>query len=220
MRVGAETTVSGNRFGQSSSTALRGQASSGHRFVRLFPGLACCREAAGQGADGELAERDGDDVEHVPHPPTQRRTSTEAGNSQLLAFTGMRIGECLSLRRDDVLNGGRTGKRLRHNSWKRWKFDPAVKAAKPDGVTSHDLRATHGSWGADKHGVMAAAKRLGHSNANVTTRHCARAVDGRGRRDRGRLRRPVGAAGSHGHRRSGRRCRTWIARRGRGSREA
>jgi len=26
---------------------------------------------------------------------------------------------------------------------------------------------------------MAAAKRLGHSNANVTTRHYARAVDGR-----------------------------------------
>ncbi|MFE8942499.1 hypothetical protein [Streptomyces sp. NPDC007856] len=31
---------------------------------------------------------------------------------------------------------------------------------------------------ADRHGVMAAAKRLGHANASVTTRHCARSRDG------------------------------------------
>jgi integrase len=155
----------------------------------------------------------------------------------LLAYTGIRIGEALSLRRNDVLGGGmvlrvderkadpdgppdfdtpkahqirlvglpgfvaerlrehlsvhvgpatdaflfvgRTGNPLRYNSWKRWKFDPAVTAAGLDGVTPHDLRATHGSWVADSHGVMAAAKRLGHSNANVTTRHYARALDGR-----------------------------------------
>ena len=29
------------------------------------------------------------------------------------------------------------------------------------------------------HGVMVAAHRLGHANANVTTRHYARAIDGR-----------------------------------------
>jgi integrase len=46
-------------------------------------------------------------------------------------------------------------------------------------VTPHDLRATHGSWVARSHGIMAAAKRLGHSNANVTTRHYAREVDDR-----------------------------------------
>ena len=46
-------------------------------------------------------------------------------------------------------------------------------------VTPHDLRATHGSWVADSHGVMVAAYRLGHANANVTTRHYARAIDGR-----------------------------------------
>lgn len=43
----------------------------------------------------------------------------------------------------------------------------------------HDLRATHGSWVADSHGVLVAALRVGHSNASVTTRHYARAVDGR-----------------------------------------
>jgi integrase len=32
---------------------------------------------------------------------------------------------------------------------------------------------------ADSHGVMVAAHRLGHANASVTTRHYARAVDGR-----------------------------------------
>jgi integrase len=46
-------------------------------------------------------------------------------------------------------------------------------------LTPHDLRATHGTWVADSPGVMAAAERLGHSNANVLTRHYARAVDGR-----------------------------------------
>ena len=56
---------------------------------------------------------------------------------------------------------------------------PAVKAAGLEDVTPHDLRATHGSWVARSHGIMAAAKRLGHSNANVTTRHYAREVDDR-----------------------------------------
>lgn len=55
----------------------------------------------------------------------------------------------------------------------------AVKAAGLKDVTPHDLRASHATWVADRHGVMAAAKRLGHSNASVTTRHYARALDGR-----------------------------------------
>ncbi|WP_433389577.1 hypothetical protein [Micromonospora sp. KLBMP9576] len=46
-------------------------------------------------------------------------------------------------------------------------------------VTPHDLRATHASWVADSHGVLVAARRLGHANANVTTRHYARAIDSR-----------------------------------------
>ncbi|MEW9530412.1 tyrosine-type recombinase/integrase [Microbispora sp. NPDC049125] len=50
-----------------------------------------------------------------------------------------------------------------------------------DDVTPHDLRATHSTWVADRHGVMAVARRLGHSNASVTTRHYARAVEGRDR---------------------------------------
>jgi integrase len=46
-------------------------------------------------------------------------------------------------------------------------------------VTPHGLRATHASWVADSHGVMTAARRLGHANASVTTRHCARPLDER-----------------------------------------
>jgi integrase len=80
---------------------------------------------------------------------------------------------------DALLFVGRTGKPLHYNSWRRWYFDPAVKAARLDDVTPHDLRATHATWVADRHGVMAAARRLGHSNASVTTRHYARVVEGR-----------------------------------------
>jgi len=65
-----------------------------------------------------------------------------------------------------------------YNGWKR-RFDRAVKLAGLSDVIPHDLRATHGSWVADSHGVLVAARRLGHSNASVTTRHYARAVDGR-----------------------------------------
>jgi len=54
-----------------------------------------------------------------------------------------------------------------------------VKAAGLEDVTPHDLSATHGSWVPRSHGIMAAAKRLGHSNANVSTRRYAREVDDR-----------------------------------------
>jgi integrase len=61
----------------------------------------------------------------------------------------------------------------------RRRFIRAVHAAGLTDVTPHDLRATHATWVADSHGVMVAAHRLGHANASVTTRHYARAVDGR-----------------------------------------
>ncbi|MFJ9612555.1 tyrosine-type recombinase/integrase [Streptomyces noursei] len=80
---------------------------------------------------------------------------------------------------DALLFVGGTGKVLRYNDWRRAYFDKAVKKAGLSDVTPHDLRATHATWVADRHGVMAAAKRLGHSNASVTTRHYARVVDGR-----------------------------------------
>jgi integrase len=59
----------------------------------------------------------------------------------------------------------------------RRRFLRAVAAAGLGAVTPHDLRATHASWVADTHGVLAAAARLGHSNDNVTTRHYARVPD-------------------------------------------
>jgi integrase len=61
----------------------------------------------------------------------------------------------------------------------RRRFVQAVTAAGLVDVTPHDLRATHASWVADSHGVLVAARRLGHANASVTTRHYARPVDGR-----------------------------------------
>ncbi|MGW0793856.1 tyrosine-type recombinase/integrase [Streptomyces sp. NPDC002692] len=71
------------------------------------------------------------------------------------------------------------GKPLRYNQWRKAYFDPAVLATGLTDVTPHDLRASHGTWVADKYGVMTAAHRLGHSNASVTTRHYARPVAGR-----------------------------------------
>ncbi|ETK34237.1 hypothetical protein MPTA5024_20485 [Microbispora sp. ATCC PTA-5024] len=82
---------------------------------------------------------------------------------------------------DALLFTGRTGKALHYNAWRRWHFDSAVDAAGLKDVTPHDLRATHATWVADRHSVMVAARRLGHSNASVTTRHYARAVEGRDR---------------------------------------
>ncbi|MEV7131092.1 tyrosine-type recombinase/integrase [Streptomyces sp. NPDC093260] len=87
----------------------------------------------------------------------------------------------------DVLAGGDdallfttpAGKPLRYNQWRKAYFDPAVSAAGLMDVTPHDLRASHGTWVADRYGVMTAAHRLGHSNASVTTRHYARPVAGR-----------------------------------------
>lgn len=73
----------------------------------------------------------------------------------------------------------RTAHRMQsYNGWKH-RFDKAAHAAGLADVIPHDLRATHGTWVADSHGVLVAAKRLGHSNASVTTRHYARPVDGR-----------------------------------------
>jgi integrase len=70
-------------------------------------------------------------------------------------------------------------KPLRYNQWRKAYFDPAVSAAGLTDVTPHDLRASHGTWVADRYGVMTAAHRLGHSNASVTTRHYARPIAGR-----------------------------------------
>lgn len=60
----------------------------------------------------------------------------------------------------------------------RRRFDAACRKAKLDGVTPHDLRATCGSWVAESHGVLEAARRLGHARSSVTTRHYARPLTG------------------------------------------
>src|SRR5438552_1657729 len=58
---------------------------------------------------------------------------------------------------------------------------PAVRATGLVDVTPHDLRASHATWVAQRHGVMAAAARLGHAHASVTTRHYARTFEGQDR---------------------------------------
>ena len=100
---------------------------------------------------------------------------------RLPAFVADRLARHLRTRPeepDTLIFVGRTGNALRYNSWRRSVFDPAAVAAGFQGVTPHDLRASHGTWIAERFGVMAAAKRLGHANASVTTRHYARASAG------------------------------------------
>jgi integrase len=80
---------------------------------------------------------------------------------------------------DSLLFTNSHGHPLRYNQWRKAYFDPAVAAVGLVDVTPHDLRASHGTWVADRHGVMTAAHRLGHGNASVTTRHYARPVAGR-----------------------------------------
>ncbi|MEU9329511.1 site-specific integrase [Streptomyces canus] len=93
-----------------------------------------------------------------------------------------RLGKHLETLPDDadaLLFTTPAGKPLHYNQWRKAYFDPAVSAVGLTDVTPHDLRASHGTWVADKYGVMTAAHRLGHSNASVTTRHYARPVAGR-----------------------------------------
>ncbi|WP_042428621.1 tyrosine-type recombinase/integrase [Streptacidiphilus anmyonensis] len=78
-----------------------------------------------------------------------------------------------------VFTGDRLSRPLRYGWWREYIFDPAAERAGLPEITPKDLRATHATWVADRLGVMAAAKRLGHSNASVTTRHYARAVQAR-----------------------------------------
>ncbi|GED84880.1 hypothetical protein TNCT6_19650 [Streptomyces sp. 6-11-2] len=46
------------------------------------------------------------------------------------------------------------GKPLRYNQWCTAYFDPAVSAAGLTDVAPHDLRASRGTWVADRYGVI------------------------------------------------------------------
>jgi len=69
---------------------------------------------------------------------------------------------------------------LDYTNFMRTVWRPAVKAAGLMVVTPHDLRASCASWVVDAGGsVMDAGARLGHAKGTVTTRHYARAIQGR-----------------------------------------
>ncbi|MFJ6130586.1 tyrosine-type recombinase/integrase [Streptomyces griseoviridis] len=125
--------------------------------------------------DENLAEANGALV--FDTPKTHQKRFLRVGPS-----LGERLGRHLTTLPDSddaLLFTTPGGKPLRYNQWRKAYFDPAVAAAGLSDVTPHDLRASHGTWVADKYGVMTAAHRLGHSNASVTTRHYARPVAGR-----------------------------------------
>lgn len=59
-------------------------------------------------------------------------------------------------------------------------WEPASEAVGLNGVTPHDLRASHASWLYDEGwSPVEIAARLGHSKATVTTKHYARRMVGR-----------------------------------------
>lgn len=125
--------------------------------------------------DENLAEANGTLVFDTPKSH-QKRTLTLA--SSLADRLGTYLAN-LPGGSDTLLFTNRHGRPLRYNQWRKACFNPAVIAAGLADVTPHDLRASHGTWVADRYGVMTAAHRLGHSNASVTTRHYARPVAGR-----------------------------------------
>jgi integrase len=101
------------------------------------------------------------------------------------AFVVKLVRELLTSRPDDpdafLFPGRQKHTKHRQQSYHgfRRRFIAATIAAGLPDVTAHDLRATHATWVADSHGVLAAARRLGHANSSVTTRHYARTMDGR-----------------------------------------
>lgn len=125
--------------------------------------------------DENLAEANG--VLVFDTPKSHQKRLLRVGPS-LAKRLGQHL-ETLPAQDDALLFTTPGGKPLRYNQWRKAYFDPAVSAAGLTDVTPHDLRASHGTWVADRYGVMTAAHRLGHSNASVTTRHYARPVAGR-----------------------------------------
>lgn len=125
--------------------------------------------------DENLAEANGALVFDTPKSHQRRVLSLAPSLAKRLGayLDGLPGGD------DALLFTNRSGQPLRYNQWRKAHFDPAVSAAGLTDVTPHDLRASHGTWVADRYGVMTAAHRLGHSNASVTTRHYARPVAGR-----------------------------------------
>ncbi|MEU0559389.1 site-specific integrase [Dactylosporangium sp. NPDC006015] len=139
------------------------------RHVDVDKGRVVVAEAVSQVAGGPVI---GTPKSH------QRRTLS------LPAFVVEEVQKLLGNLSDDndaFLFGGRqkhTNERQQSYHGFRRRFRVAVEAAGLGDVTPHDLRATHASWVAESHGVLVAARRLGHANSSVTTRHYARAMDG------------------------------------------
>ncbi|RPK38947.1 Phage integrase family protein [Streptomyces sp. ADI93-02] len=135
----------------------------------LLPGVAAhCSSAAAAEANGTVV---------LDTPKSHQKRVLRIGPS-LAARIGRHL-ETLPGGEDALLFVTPGGKPLRYHQWRKAYFDPAVAAAGLTDVTPHDLRASHGTWVADRYGVMTAVHRLGHSNASVTTRHYARPVAGR-----------------------------------------
>ncbi|MFC4495473.1 tyrosine-type recombinase/integrase [Streptomyces ovatisporus] len=125
--------------------------------------------------DENLAEANGALVFDTPKSHQKRTLALAASLAERLGtyLTGLPEDS------EELLFTNRDGNPLRYNQWRKAHFNPAVSAAGLGDITPHDLRASHGTWVADRYGVMTAAHRLGHSNASVTTRHYARPVAGR-----------------------------------------
>jgi integrase len=126
-----------------------------------------------------LAEISGHHSFDVPKTH-QHRTVTLP--ESVLTGLGRHLDQVVGPEPDDlVFCAARDGGPIHYRGWRAGHFDPAVTAAGLCDVTPHDLRASHASWVAEAHGVMAAAQRLGHAHASVTTRHYARVTPGRDR---------------------------------------
>jgi hypothetical protein len=90
------------------------------------------------------------------------------------------MAESVPAEDDALLFRNQAGGPIRHADFLRSKWRPTVERLNLPDVRPHDLRASHASWLVDEgFTVLDVAARLGHSFASVTTRHYARALEGR-----------------------------------------
>lgn len=159
----ATLAYTGLRFGEAAALSRRSVDVEGRR-LRVVQSLS--------DADGVLT---------LEEPKSHQHRSVTLPAS-LADELGEHLERYVADRPDALVFTSPTGMPLRHPNFMRRVWAPAVLAAGLDGMTPHDLRASHASWLYDQGwSPVEIGARLGHSRATVTTKHYARPMVGRDR---------------------------------------
>lgn len=136
-------------------------------------------DAPGRRLTVALSLSDADGVLSLEQPKTHQHRGVT-----LPAFLADALAEHLDERVEPGLDAplftSPGGMPLRHGNFLRRVWRPAVGRVGLEGLTPHDLRASHASWLYDQGwSPVEIAARLGHAKATVTTKHYARRIAGR-----------------------------------------